>query len=328
VRAFLNTIPAGKLRLFTGSFYFRCKWDPAQLFKKTLLKMASQKKHKGTIAIKLKLCQHLKTTRDVIFFNLSFCANKGLCITLRGAMHNQKSALIKRHPSKYPQMEWGPPLQDFVMVCNFVWNAPWHNCKEKTTIQAFRKIAWQMECPSLDVEKLYTILKVMKKNKLIFWLLGSGLLLVKNPGPNALPQMKQCLASAVHFHTSFQMSINHVPLQGLINPDKQVKIDSLEDKDGNLQDSVLISICQVLLKHEINHLPLWQSILQNNDGSWHGYYSNGQGCKRHKSIATDWSGCIAAHLTFYLLKHGVREESTLKLIRASCTPQAFRNTIK
>jgi hypothetical protein len=45
VRAFLNTIPADKLQSFTGSFYFRCKWDPAQLFEKTLLKMASQKKY-------------------------------------------------------------------------------------------------------------------------------------------------------------------------------------------------------------------------------------------------------------------------------------------
>jgi hypothetical protein len=194
-------------------------------------------------------------------------------------------------------------------------------------IQAYHKIAWQIECPSSDVDKLYTILKVMKKNKSIFRLLGSGLLLVKNPGPNATPQMKQCLASAVHFHTSFQMSINHVALRGLVNPDKQVMIDRLEDDDRDPQDSVLISVWQILLKHKINHLPLWQSILQNNDGSWRGYYSNGQGCEWHKGIATDWSGCIAAQLKFHLLKQGVTEESALKLIRASCSPQAFCDAI-
>jgi hypothetical protein len=83
-------------------------------------------------------------------------------------MHNQKSALIKRHPSKYPQMEWGSPLSEFVMVGGFVWNTPLQNRKEKTTIQAFHMITWQMECPSSDVDKLYTILKVMKKNKSIF----------------------------------------------------------------------------------------------------------------------------------------------------------------
>jgi hypothetical protein len=110
----------------------------------------------------------------------------------------------------------------------------------------------------------------MKKNKPIFCLLGSGLLLVKNPGPNATPQMKQRLASAVHFHMSFQMLINHVVLWGLVNPDKQVTIDCLEDDEGNPQDSVLISVWQILLKHKINHLPLWQSIPQNNDGSWRG----------------------------------------------------------
>jgi hypothetical protein len=91
VRAFLNTIPADKSGSFMGSFYFRCKWDPAQLFKKILLKMVSQKKHKETIAIELKPCQHLDTLRDTIFFNLPFCSDKGLCGTLRKAMTKQKS---------------------------------------------------------------------------------------------------------------------------------------------------------------------------------------------------------------------------------------------
>ncbi len=101
VHTFLNIILADKSRSFTGSFYFRCKWDPAKLFEKTLIKMVSQKKCKGTIAIELKPCQHLDTTIGIIFFNLSFCSNKGLRHTLCKAMCNQKSALIKRHPPRY-----------------------------------------------------------------------------------------------------------------------------------------------------------------------------------------------------------------------------------
>jgi hypothetical protein len=84
---------------------------------------------------------------------------------------------------------------------------------------------------------------------------------MKNPGPNVTPQMKQRLASAVHFHTSFHMLINHVALRGLVNLDKQVTINRLEDEDGDPQDSILISVWQILLKHKINHLPLWHSIL-------------------------------------------------------------------
>ena len=68
-------------------------------------------------------------------------------------------------------------------------------------------------------------------------------------------------------------------------------------------------------------------VLQNDNGSWRGYYSNRQGCKRHKGIATDWSGCIVAHLKFPLLKRRVMEDSALKLIWASCSPQTFCNTI-
>ncbi len=104
VQAFLNTIWADKSHSFMGLFNFKCKWDPAQLFEKTLLKMAGQK-YKGTNAIKLKPCQHLDTTGDIIFFNPPFCSDEGLCITLHNAMRNQKSALIKRHPSKYPRLE-------------------------------------------------------------------------------------------------------------------------------------------------------------------------------------------------------------------------------
>jgi hypothetical protein len=123
------------------------------------------------------------------------------------------------------------------------------------------------------------------------------------------------------------MLISHVALRGLIDPDKQVMIDPIDDKDGDPQDTVLISIRQINLNHKINHLPLWQSILQNNDGSWCGYYSNGQGCKRHKGITIGWLGSITACLKFHLLKCGVTEYGALKLIQASCTPQTFRNAI-
>jgi hypothetical protein len=54
------------------------------------------------------------------------------------------------------------------MVQDFVWNTPWRNHEEKNVIQAFHKISWQIECPSSDVDKLYTILKVLKKNKSFF----------------------------------------------------------------------------------------------------------------------------------------------------------------
>jgi hypothetical protein len=41
------------------------------------------------------------------------------------------------------------------------------------------------------------------------------------------------LANTVHFHTSFQMSINHMTLRSLVNQDKEVVISRLEDEGGN-----------------------------------------------------------------------------------------------
>jgi hypothetical protein len=132
---------------------------------------------------------------------------------------------------------------------------------------------------------------------------------------------------AVHWHTSFQMSINHVLLRGTVDPDKPVEPHRMEDEDGDPQESVVTTVREVMSKHKINHLPLWQGILQNNNSSWKGFHLNGQGCESHKGVASRWSGCVSAHLRFHLLKRGVTEASALSLIRASFSQQALRDAI-
>ncbi len=114
---------------------------------KTSLKMATQTKDKGTMTIEMKPCQCLDTRRDIIFFNLPFCNAIGLRDFICQALTKQKSALIKRHPLKCPRMEWGQHLPEFEMVRAFVKNTPWRSREEKSTIQAFHKIAWHLECP-------------------------------------------------------------------------------------------------------------------------------------------------------------------------------------
>jgi hypothetical protein len=113
--------------------------------------------------------------------------------------------------------------------------------------------------------------------------------------------MKKKLVTANNFHTFFQMCINHIPLWGLVDPDKEVELVRIEDNDGDVQEVVKITVCQVLFRHQVNHLPLWQSLFQNDNGSWCGYYSNGKGCHNNKGITTSWLGSFAAHLKFHLL---------------------------
>ena len=119
--------------------------------------------------------------------------------------------------------------------------------------------------------------------------------------------------TAISFHTTFQMSINHVPLCSLLDPDKVVELTCIEDEDGNGQEVIWLMVRQVMFSHKVNHLPLWQAIVQNDDGSWRGYYSNEVGCQNHNGVATAWAGAIGAHLKFHLLKRGVTEASALKL---------------
>ncbi len=307
-------------------FNFRSKWDPAALLEKTSLKMAMQTKIKGTITVEMKPCQCLDTAQDIIFFNPPFCDATGLKDFIHKALTKQMLALIHCHPLKYPWMEWGRHLPEFEMVRDFVKNTPWHSREEKSTIQAFHKIAWHLECPREAVDRFYTLIKVMKKNKTLYHLLGYSITVTKDPGPDTLPGMRTKLAQAVHWHTSFQMLINHVPLRGLVNLDKVVELHC-KDKEGDPQELVFTCVRQVMSKHKINHLPLWQGILQNNNGSWKGFHSNGQGCKAHKEVTTRWLGCVSTHLCFHLMKRGVIDESALALIQASFSQQALRDAI-
>ena len=282
IHMFLNTIKDKGQRTFQASFYFRCSGDPDALFAKTILKMAKQSQHKGTVSIERMPCQHIDTTRDIIFFNLPFCDAVGLRDYLKAALVAEKSRLIHRYPNKFPRKDWGRAFQDFEMVRDFVKNTPWQSREEKVTIQAFHKLVWHLEYPREEVGFIYRILKVMKKNRSIYKLLGQNVKIMKNVGRDAPPNLRMELASYVHWHTAYQMSINSVALRGLVNPDKRVELFRLEDGDGDAQESVVTSVCEIMAKHRVDRLCLWQGMFQNDDGSWKGFYSNGKGCERHK----------------------------------------------
>jgi len=230
--------------------------------------MAKQSQHKGTVSMERKPCQHLDTTRDIIFFNLPFCDAIGLWDYLRAALTAEKSRLIHKYPNKFPRKDWGQAFQDFEMVRDFVKNTPWRSREEKATIQVFHKLVLHLECPREEVRFIYCILKVMKKNTAIYKLLGQNVKILKNVGRDAPPDLRMELASYVHWHTAYQMSINNVALRGLVSPDKHVKLFRLADQDGNDQESVITSVCEIMTKHRVDHLCLWQGMFQNDDGSW------------------------------------------------------------
>ncbi len=136
--------------------------------------MAGQKKLKGQFLDKeLKPCQHLDTTREIIFFQVPNCNAIGLRDTVCGAMTNTKLGMIQKYPTKYPRREWCVGLPDFKMVQDFVKNTPWRNRKEKLTIQPNHKMAWHLVAPCRKVVWLCTILKVIMKNRSLNKLFGN-----------------------------------------------------------------------------------------------------------------------------------------------------------
>ncbi len=70
------------------------------------------------------------------------------------------------------------------------------------------------------------------------------------------------LALYVHWHTAYQMSINHAAHCGLVNPDKQVELFRLDDGGGDAQESVVTLVREIISKHRVDHLCLWQGMFQ------------------------------------------------------------------
>jgi hypothetical protein len=124
IKMFLNSIREKGQRAFTTSFYFRSNIEPKVLFEKTLLKMAKQSKHKGTVVIKVKPCQYLDTTREIMFFNLPYCNAVGLRDYICKALVAKRSRLIHQYPKKFSRTEWDQHFKDFEMVRDFVKNTP------------------------------------------------------------------------------------------------------------------------------------------------------------------------------------------------------------
>jgi hypothetical protein len=151
---------------------------------------------------------------------------------------------------------------------------------------------------------------------------------MKNVGRDAPPGLRMEMASYVHWHMAYQMSINHVALRDLVNPNKPVELTWLLNGNGDPQENVVMTVREIMTKHKVAHLPLWYGIFQNNNGSLRGLYSNGKGCNHHKGHATKWSGSVVVHLRVHLLKRGVMNDSALILIWKSVTPQALRDAIE
>jgi hypothetical protein len=96
----------------------------------------------------------------------------------------------------------------------------------------------------------------MKKNRLIYKLLGQNDKIMKNVGHDAIPGLKMELASYVHWHTAYQMSINSITLHGLVNPNKRVELFRLEDGDRDAQESVVTLVRKIMSKHRVDRLCL------------------------------------------------------------------------
>ena len=93
-----------------GSFYFLSEWEPGHFFKKTLLKMAGQKKQREPCRGGTKTL--LSDTLRKSSFSIFSTAPQKVCAIPSARRWSNRN----RGPDQVQKMEWGRPLPKFDMV--------------------------------------------------------------------------------------------------------------------------------------------------------------------------------------------------------------------
>ena len=68
---------------------------------------------------------------------------------------------------------------------------------------------------------------------------------------------------------------------------------------------------------------LFQTIAMKEDGNWDGFYTAGERCKSHRYLAPTIASCLATNIKYHLLKHGVKIESIMHMIKKCFTNAAM-----
>ena len=267
--------------------------------------------------------QEVDTKRDIILFgvpaDIDTNAFRHMVLPhFRRTMGKMRA----RNPSEYPHEKYGKDVPEFVVLSDWLFNAPYQDKSETEGIPFWCKKCIQFKTKDEDHEILWNILNYMGLTKQDRSLFGEFDRFVKGPGVGAGYSNKQPLGQLLQYHIAIVRSMAKTPLPGLLYPDLEHVLNLAPDKEKEAREPVTISIWQILMKKKIGLIHVWQCILPWHGGGWEGYYANGKGCDIHRVEALTWSDLITAHIRFHLLKRGVEVSSMEDVINLSFTLNA------
>jgi hypothetical protein len=315
------TLKNGRVKRFYGSIWLGSDHDPKTLLSSVYLLLDEVIPHGGgKVELTYKDLQEVDTKRDLILFGVpadidTTAVKKMMEQFLRQAMLKMKS----KNPKKYPATKYGTSIPQFVVLSDWLFNAPYQEQSDSELIPFWCKKCIQFESRDEDQDTLWNIMQYMsitKQDKMIF---GEFARFVKGPGVGASNGDKQPLGLLLQSHIAIVRSLAKVPLNGLMFPDIEHEMELAPDAEGQTRDSVSLSLRQILMKRKIGKPHVWQCILPRHGGGWEGYHVNGRGCEEHRVEALTWSESLSAHIRFHLLKRGVLATSMEEVINLSFT---------
>ena len=287
-----------------------------------MLTLGETKGSGGSIELEYKEPQVFHTERNIMMMGVPNNVDRtGLRDMLRPVLVEAKNKMVKKYPDKYDRMIWGRPLPLFEVTRDFVKNGKWEKRDENEDLPVWSKFILYIETSAEDEHIVRGCMEHIHKMGVFQRLFGVHSWVSINPGQEATAAQKSAVSLEGERHAAVMLCLGKIPLPGLILPDRKMPLSLNDDEVGERED-VERSVRDIMCRWKKDGQRIFQCIGPNGEGGWDAYYANGQGCRRFKEIATDWSGAPGAHFRFHCLGRGVEEESLNTMTKKCFTQQA------
>ena len=313
-----------RTKKFNGAVWIGSDHEPKDLLSSVFLLLHEEIPHGGgKVEFTYKDLQEVDTKRDLILFGVpADIDTTAFKMMLQPFLRSAMCKMNEKNPRRYPIETYGLNPPEFVVLSDWLFNAPYQEKSDTEGIPFWCKKCIQFESRDTDQEILWNIFSFMTFTKQDKQLFGEFARFVKGPGVGAGTGDKQPLGLLLQSHIAIVRSLAKVQLPGLLFPDMEHEMRLAADSDNQAREPVYLSLRQILMKRKIGKPHVWQCILPRHGGGWEGYHVNGKGCEHHRVEALTWSECLSAHIRFHLLKRGVEAAAMEDVINLSFTVNA------
>ena len=278
------TLKNGHTKQFTGSVWLGSDYDSKELLSSVYLLLGQVIPHGGgKVKFTYKELRDVDTKRDLILFGIPADVNtSAFKHMLQSFLWSAMSMMNAKNPQKFSHVTYGTNVPEFVILSDWLLNAPYQEKAETEGIPFWCNECIQIESQDSDQEILWNVLNHMSITKQDKTPFGEFAWFVKGPRVGVSNANKQPLGLLLQSHIAIVRSLTMVPLNGLMFPDIEHEMHLAPDEENKPRELVTLSLQQILMKRRIGRPHVWQCILPRHSGGWEGNHLNGKGCKEHR----------------------------------------------